>query len=433
MATRRITATLWMPFAVALIASATGCEARPSALGKASQQCSTCHGLPPAKDAHETHVEFLTAQAKALGVPSPDPRDTCAQCHRDVVDVNQPGHILEADGRPVVTPAEVRFDDASALATRAEPGVTRTAGPTYDRAARTCSNVYCHGTALKGATPDLIAAPAWDAPAGTVSCGKCHGLPPANHPSGLTLANCAQCHGDAIDASGTPNPAKHVNGTVDVRQVIATSCSACHGDRTVTTQPGDPRSAPPTDAEGRAASAAVGAHQNHVVAGVVGRAVACSECHVVPTSFFAPGHFDNDVTVTFGPLASTGGATPSYDRASQTCSNVYCHGTFLKSSANPVVPPKWGEADAAAACGRCHDLPPPAPAHPTVDVVAQGCSARDPARPTLACHPGPTATTPGFSYDPATKQGTVDPAVHIDGNACLTDANGVRIPAFCGP
>ena len=417
MLTRRTHGMLSLPLAVALLASTVACgEARPVALAlTTTPDCTGCHGFPPATAAHAVHFNADGGSSGGLS----HAQFTCLHCHKNVTVVNGTDHINRADGSLVPVPAEVRFDDPASLAAVTQPGATRAGTPAYDKAARTCSNVYCHGAGLKAAAKNAGASPAWDAPQGSVSCGDCHGIPPADHPAGLTKLDCTRCHGDAIDASGVPNPAKHVSGQIDLAAGVTTSCATCHGDVTARTAnppvnvpPGDPRSAPPTDAEGRpvsdASATSIGAHQNHVVAGVLGVKVACSECHVVPTTLLAPGHLDNQVTLTFGPLASKGGLTPTYDPATQTCSNVYCHGNFPSSKVTlPPTPPTW---NVAVACGTCHDLPPPFPAHVPVDVTAQGCGTTT--NPAISCHPAP--------YSPT----TVDPTLHIDGKVC---------PPFCGP
>jgi predicted CxxxxCH...CXXCH cytochrome family protein len=392
---------------IVLFAWALACgDARTSSSQAAATVCASCHGQPPATGAHAVHV----AQNQ-LG---------CFQCHKDVRNVGDADHILRADGTSVAPPAEVRFDDPKSLASRTLQGASRADAPSYDKSTRTCSNVYCHGAAMNGATPLVVTQPAWDAAPGTISCGKCHGIPPADHPSSLTLADCTTCHGAAIDAAGTPSPQTHVNGNLDFAPNVTSSCASCHGDassRSATVLPGDPRSAPPTDAEGRPASnpaaTSIGAHQNHLVAGVLGVAVACSECHLVPATLLAPSHLDGHVTVTFGPLATKNGTAASYDRSTQTCSNVYCHGDFLGSRATPPPNPTWNGGQAAVACGSCHGLPPPAPGHPDPVSfgVPSGCNGPS-NNPALACHPSP--------YSPT----SVDPKLHIDGRVC---------PPFCTP
>lgn len=190
-----------------------------------------------------------------------------------------------------------------------------------------------------------------------------------------------------------------------------TGCADCHGDRTPGVLAGVPRSAPGfdggVDANGRTAgdpaATSIGAHAQHLTAGVLGVKVACSECHLVPATVLAPGHLDSVVEVTFGAVATKGGLTPSYDPATQSCSNVYCHGGTpgLKAGVQPISP-KWSGGKVSVVCGTCHDLPPPAPLHPNIG--NQGCNTSS--IPGFNCHPAP--------YSPI----SVDPTLHIDGRVC---------------
>jgi predicted CxxxxCH...CXXCH cytochrome family protein len=75
---------------------------------------------------------------------------------------------------------------------------------------------------------------------------------------------------------------------------------------------------------------------------------------VLPTS---TGHSNGTAEISFGPLARTGGASPSWNGT--TCSNVYCHGSF---TGGKVYAPTW-TAPVTSTCGTCHGLPPVAP-HP---------------------------------------------------------------------
>ena len=94
------------------------------------------------------------------------------------------------------------------------------------------------------------------------------------------------------------------------------------------------------------------AHTAHVNAGV-----ACESCHVVPARV-GDGHPDGRARaqVTFSGLAVAGGATPTYDPATMTCSGVYCHGATL-DVAGKVPAPSWDQE--LPACLICHDYPPP--------------------------------------------------------------------------
>jgi predicted CxxxxCH...CXXCH cytochrome family protein len=152
-------------------------------------------------------------------------------------------------------------------------------------------------------------------------------------------------------------------------------CSICHGSAA--------NPAPPRSVSGTVATTAVevGAHQIHLRDTPIRQAIACSECHHVPAAIGDPLHArGSHATLTWGTLATHGGAvTPSWDRATATCSGVYCHGATLR--APPATGPTWTfaaepalEPPSAAVCGACHGWPPPGP-HPQVS----SC---------YGCHPG---------------------------------------------
>jgi predicted CxxxxCH...CXXCH cytochrome family protein len=134
---------------------------------------------------------------------------------------------------------------------------------------------------------------------------------------GWNLASCATCHGAdfAGGKSGKTCLKCHDGGP--------TACTTCHA-------------LPP----------ATGAHAAH--------GYACSECHVMPATWDAPGHlFDGHggviarAQVTLGPIAASGGATPTWD--GERCSNTYCHGSAA---------PAWNGGPSEAPCGSCHAVPP---------------------------------------------------------------------------
>lgn len=179
----------------------------------------------------------------------------------------------------------------------------------------------------------------------------------------------------------------------------ALSCTSCHGDATrVAVNGADPavRSAPPKVA---LAAAAPGAHLAHVnKANGVAAPLACSSCHVVPTS---TTHANGKVDLVFGALAKTGGATPTTDGAS--CSATYCHGTFAGGSA---ATPTW--TGAAMTCTSCHGAPPATGDHGRNPHRNAGCQ---------ACH--------GAGYSAS----TVARATHVDGKKDVGGA-GSRITAW---
>jgi predicted CxxxxCH...CXXCH cytochrome family protein len=130
----------------------------------------------------------------------------------------------------------------------------------WDPATRTCSGVYCHssGQDPAGVTSlDYAATPPWDAAAGTLGCGGCHGNPPryaSSVPSGSTAR--ANGHLDLDDEftggwetghfagmSGPTHGSKHGGDNPKFRfndpQQAASpiTCQACHFD-TVAEAPG---------------------------------------------------------------------------------------------------------------------------------------------------------------------------------------------------
>jgi predicted CxxxxCH...CXXCH cytochrome family protein len=207
----RTPGSLFFVITAALFASSLACGDARQPASTTTSDCTRCHGYPPAKDQHAVHFEQDNGASGGI----PHAQFACLQCHLNVTSIDQPGHIHDANGKLLPPPAVVRFDDPASLAGVTQPGATRAGAPSYDPGARTCSNVYCHGAGLKGPTPSIVATPAWGAPHGTVGCGNCHGIPPADHAAGLTQLDCFRCHASAIDASGNLNPATHVNGKVD--------------------------------------------------------------------------------------------------------------------------------------------------------------------------------------------------------------------------
>jgi predicted CxxxxCH...CXXCH cytochrome family protein len=135
------------------------------------------------------------------------------------------------------------------------------------------------------------------------------------------------------------------------------NCNTCHGNET--------NAAPPKDLEGNTSISApgVGAHQSHLLAShSVGAAVACNECHVVPTLYDATGHIDltPGVEVVFRGVVSTarfsriaGADTASkFSGATLHCANTYCHGYFPNGNR---VSPTWNdESGQYRVCGSCH-------------------------------------------------------------------------------
>ena len=158
--------------------------------------CDGCHGTaaspaPPSDLAGNTattalgvgaHQAHLQARSR-ISAPI-----ACATCHAVPAAVSSPGHIDAAGPAPVV----------AALG--------------WDRSDQSCATAWCHGPAR----------PRWTS-SGEVSCGTCHGIPPASapHTADMPLSACATCHPGTVDGFGnilvTATSSEHINGVVDHR------------------------------------------------------------------------------------------------------------------------------------------------------------------------------------------------------------------------
>jgi predicted CxxxxCH...CXXCH cytochrome family protein len=338
--------------ALALLAACG--DARPAAFAKPGGGCSHCHGgvanpAPPADTSGGSATTSVTVGAHQLHLRDTPVRSavSCTECHLVPAAVDSPGHIDSP-------PAEVTFGPLARHGATATP-----TSPTWSRSpdAR-CSDVYCHGAAMRSPPAQ---GPAWTFaqepdPGRPGVCSTCHGAPPPlPHPQ---VAACSGCHPETVRPDGTidVDAGRHIDGTV---QVTGLGCSSCHGS--------DQNPAPPVDTMGSSATTdvTVGAHQLHLRDTPVRSAVHCSECHLVPAAVDSPGHVDSGppAEVTFGALASHT-TTPSWNRGSATCSGVYCHGATMRSP--PTQGPVWTFAQAPDpgrpdVCSTCHGWPPPPP------------------------------------------------------------------------
>lgn len=316
--------------------------------------CGDCHGTsanfaPPADTSGNT-----ATTATGVGAHDAHMKDgayrvalQCLDCHLVPTAVSSVGHLDSA------LPAEITFGELAKI---------RGANPEWN--GTTCTDVYCHGSALSGGSNN---APNWTTVNGTqAACGTCHGLPPGPpHPA---QADCETCHSEVVNAAHQIiNKTLHINGEVNVTGGGAQTCTSCHGS-------GSSNKAPPVDTTGHTATSfrGVGAHQAHMNTNISAN-VSCVECHLVPSQITDPGHNDTALPaeIVFGTLAKKGNLTPVWNGT--TCANVYCHGKFTGGlNVNPV----WTTVNGTqAACGTCHARPPNTGEHRDDDHRNLSCSA----------------------------------------------------------
>lgn len=200
--------------------------------------------------------------------------------------------------------------------------------------------------------------------------------------------------------------------------ITLSTCWGCHGSPGLQLANADPLVSvgPPGDLVGSADGRSVGSHRKHLTQGKFAKAMACSSCHLVPTSP-STHRVQEQGMVTFSGLATKSWVQgvevqPSFDRLAvpprkpepMSCSGVYCHGNY-RGGNNAVA--TWGK-EKSVDCGFCHELPPAAPTHPTV-VAGTKCD---------MCHAGyggaqgEAKTSPNFSVNLATHiDGQLDPSV----------------------
>ncbi len=367
------------------------------------QACTTCHGDPstgtssppgslswcldPATcrgvGAHEAHVEGGSFTPMA-----------CSTCHVMPERWDTPGHLADVDARSAPATdlrAEIFFGPRAKF---------KNVKASYDPKTGSCK-VYCHGDAKV----------TWTKP-GSVPCGSCHPVPHAA-PHAYGGADCATCHsGLQRCPPGSPrclatsktvgvrfvDPQGHGDGKAHLRTPGAEgTCWGCHG-----TQESEGAPAPDLAKSSDATRISVGLHALHLRGSKLIAAVACADCHRVPQLLTEAGHIDSDLPaeIIFSDLARgklrAGGKdlAPTWDRATATCSNVYCHSLDGRIStwvwnANP---------SSGTTCNACHGMPPKTMASGQAHPASTEC---------VLCHHG------------AYKDGFLDPKKHINGKLDL--------------
>jgi predicted CxxxxCH...CXXCH cytochrome family protein len=200
--------------------------------------CTTCHGAPPPTPSHAgahacsachpsgaAHIDGIVEVGRAAGCsgchgsaasPAP-PTDLAGNTFTTALGVG--AHQAHLQGRSRIS-APVACATCHVVPAASDPlphtlapgPAAVTSGLGWERGAQTCATSYCHGAAR----------PRWTS-SGEVSCGSCHGIPPAGapHSAGMALITCAICHAGTVDAFGniivTNGTSEHINGHVDLQ------------------------------------------------------------------------------------------------------------------------------------------------------------------------------------------------------------------------
>jgi predicted CxxxxCH...CXXCH cytochrome family protein len=190
--------------------------------------CDRCHGAPP-----PSHARTDCASCHVGPHLDGDLQITtaCNGCHGDATSAAPPRDLagnlfttaigVGAHRKHVDAPSRLRGPMACETchlvpATVASAGHIDSAAPAevittlgWDRSTESCVT-FCHGAAR----------PRWTG-SGEVTCGSCHGMPPAdpNHTPAMTLASCASCHARSITTGGTVvfdgTTTRHIDGIID--------------------------------------------------------------------------------------------------------------------------------------------------------------------------------------------------------------------------
>ncbi|HVV81934.1 MAG TPA: CxxxxCH/CxxCH domain-containing protein [Kofleriaceae bacterium] len=223
------------------------------------------------------------------------------------------------------------------------------------------------------------------------------------HPGGILDPSSSDFHGQEVERRGWDLPlCATCHGADYGGTTKAPSCRTCHTQGPTACDTCHP------------ANPTTGAHTSHL-----DRGVACSTCHEVPAKWDDDGHiFRNgavdpapaEVTLsgfaatTLDPADRTG--PPTYDPATGTCSQVYCHGAVLHAGGGTNSQPSWrDDPPGPPACSSCHGAPPPSHArsecgqcHPSGDRHLDGAIEIGDGGPTTVtcsgCHGSATSPAP---------------------------------------
>ncbi|HET8542759.1 MAG TPA: CxxxxCH/CxxCH domain-containing protein [Anaeromyxobacter sp.] len=306
--------------------------------------CDGCHLAPPDGGAHRAHANPTDPASVSYGSLAVDVGTSPADAPAYVFGC---GHCHPLDG------AKHRDGTAEVDLAPAGGGLRslNAAAAAFDRAASTCSGVYCHGATLLAGSRGADTSPGWSGSPRT--CASCHAAPPASHAVYAAPSECQRCHSATLHGDGSIDLAgrEHLDGSTPV----PTACDGCHlappdtGAHRAHANPADPASV-----SYGSLAVDVGVSPTGAPAYVFG----CGHCHPLSGE---PKHRDGtrdvDLAPAGGGLKSLNDPGAAWTQGDSACSGVYCHGATLRVGTQGADPsPAW--TGTARTCASCHSSPP---------------------------------------------------------------------------
>ncbi len=365
-----------------------------------TQKCALCHALHPSTGSHDAHFNFGLSD--------------CSNCHKGAVDgktvsTNHSNGLIDIDnasgalGYP--TPRAIGSAASTCTTTICHNdgrGVAKTT-PTWGTLTPPANCTMCHDRRpTTGSHSQHIVNQG-------VYCTNCHkGAVEGSTPPVLHLSNAVDVFKSTEGDMGYPtrkllgSPYQSCNGGAANCHVNVSpqwgantnnhQCTKCHGQGVpfASYSTGNRQSAPGYGGVGLGTSRQlgtittfvsddpkVGSHDTHMRSlNNLGKPVSCADCHLIPATPFSAGHMNGSSLPTWSNMVQnketiTGSAIPytfgkgaiisTYDSATGTCSNIYCHGGTLTDGKG--TSPKWNDStyltgDRSHDCQQCHGFPP---------------------------------------------------------------------------
>jgi predicted CxxxxCH...CXXCH cytochrome family protein len=219
-----------------LLSCGLGCKGSPLDTGLPAEfNCSSCHGGPD-NAAPPLALDGATSTSD-IGVGA-------HQSHMTGGSISAPVACEECHPVPTLMNGDDHPDPLSRGTVMTFGPIAQSGGanPVWNRAAKTCTNTYCHGATLPGSFKPAL--PLWTKVDGSqIKCDSCHAILPdglgGSHPL-HSAYSCDTCHPRVVTPDLTINHRNlHVTGLTDVSmaagdwdpttRTCANTPDGCHG------------------------------------------------------------------------------------------------------------------------------------------------------------------------------------------------------------